>query len=183
MRGPAAARAGRGPRRGVAAGLAGAVLLLVAGRGLRSRFVVVDVHGPSMAPTLAAGDRLLVRTVRPELIRTGDIVVLERATAGGPWQQPPASGDWGRRQWLVKRVAATAGEPVPPAVPALAAAADGVVPPGQLVVLGDNPARSVDSRHFGWLPADRVLGVLHRRLPRSRAPRRGPGADRRPAPP
>lgn len=168
-------------RGGPLAGLAGAVVLLVAARWLRRRFVVADVHGPSMAPTLVAGDRVLVRTVHPGRIRAGDIVVLERATLDSAWLLPPASGGWSRREWLIKRVAATAGDPVPAAVvPAVAAAlgpAGAVVPPGQLVVLGDNAAQSVDSRHYGWLPADRVLGVLHRRLPRP-APARDAGPPR-----
>ncbi|MFI7709316.1 S26 family signal peptidase [Nonomuraea sp. NPDC049480] len=29
-------------------------------------------------------------------------------------------------------------------------------------MLGDNPAGSFDSRHFGFLPANRVLGVRRR---------------------
>ncbi|HSW80891.1 MAG TPA: S26 family signal peptidase [Candidatus Saccharimonas sp.] len=30
----------------------------------------------------------------------------------------------------------------------------------QVYVLGDNPAESTDSRHYGWLPLSAVLGVV-----------------------
>lgn len=36
-------------------------------------------------------------------------------------------------------------------------------------VLGDNPARSDDSRTFGVVPADRIVGVLRFRYRRARA--------------
>jgi signal peptidase I len=36
------------------------------------------------------------------------------------------------------------------------------VPAGTLVVLGDNPHASMDSRFFGPVPADRLLGVVLR---------------------
>jgi signal peptidase I len=44
------------------------------------------------------------------------------------------------------------------------AAAGTPVPAGQLVLLGDNRAASTDSRHWGYAPVDRVLGVVVRRL-------------------
>lgn len=31
---------------------------------------------------------------------------------------------------------------------------------GRIYVLGDNPLASTDSRHFGWLPAEAVQGVV-----------------------
>ncbi|WP_255950028.1 S26 family signal peptidase [Streptomyces odontomachi] len=40
----------------------------------------------------------------------------------------------------------------------------GHVPPGRLVLLGDNPGVSFDSRHLGCLPCERVLGTVVRRL-------------------
>jgi signal peptidase I len=39
-----------------------------------------------------------------------------------------------------------------------------MVPPGQLVVLGDNAAWSQDSRQIGYIPGDRLLGIVMRRL-------------------
>jgi signal peptidase I len=38
------------------------------------------------------------------------------------------------------------------------------VPAGKLVVLGDNTARSLDSREIGYIPAERLLGVMLRPL-------------------
>ena len=32
---------------------------------------------------------------------------------------------------------------------------------GRIYVLGDNPAASTDSRSFGWIGEEQVLGVLH----------------------
>jgi signal peptidase I len=38
--------------------------------------------------------------------------------------------------------------------------------PGGWWLLSDNPAEGVDSRHRGVVPAEAVLGVVRRRLPR-----------------
>jgi type IV secretory pathway protease TraF len=57
------------------------------------------------------------------------------------------------------------------AVPAVACPA-GTVPPGKLVVLGDNVARRFDSRQIGYVPADRLLGVVLRPLARREETRR-----------
>ncbi|WP_439677547.1 S26 family signal peptidase [Embleya sp. MST-111070] len=37
-------------------------------------------------------------------------------------------------------------------------------PPAHLFLLGDNPECSVDSRHYGSVPADRILGRVVRHL-------------------
>jgi type IV secretory pathway protease TraF len=58
---------------------------------------------------------------------------------------------------MVKRVAAVPGDRVP-----IDVVATGTVPPGALVVFGDNGG--YDSRVFGPLPFDRLLGVVVRRL-------------------
>ncbi|WP_433148534.1 S26 family signal peptidase [Actinomadura nitritigenes] len=142
-----------------------AVLCVVAAAGalallLRRRFAVVEVYGTSMVPTLAPGDRLLVRRTRLARVATDRVVVVE----GPYWQEfgPRAPADL---RWIVKRAAAVPGEPVPaPVRPALPAGAGAAVPDGRLAVLGDNPAQSIDSRHFGLLPADALLGVVVRRL-------------------
>lgn len=143
--------------------LAGAAL---SGRALRRRIAIVTVRGRSMQPALTAGDRLLIRRVRPERLRTGQIVVIAGAredgtSAGRRRSWPPAGGDW-----LIKRLAALPGEPTPAVVlTATAPGAEPVVPAGKLVVLGDNLPYSLDSRTLGYIAAERVLGVVVRALP------------------
>jgi len=126
---------------------------------LRRRLAVVAVIGPSMQPTLAPGDRVLVRRTGLSDIRTGQIVVIEKPREDGVWaaRRRPA----GPREWMIKRVAAVPGDARPQAMPG---GAGPVVPAGRLVVLGDNPARSLDSRQIGFIPADRVLGVVVRSM-------------------
>jgi signal peptidase I len=145
----------------LAAALSGAGLLLAV---LRRRVALVTVAGPSMLPTLADGDRLLVRRVRLADLAVGQIVVFQRPQDDDSWSGvlpswPPAHGEW-----LIKRLAAVPGDPLPPGIAALAPAGhDAVVPAGRLVVLGDNHVWSYDSRRLGCIPADRLLGVVLRR--------------------
>jgi hypothetical protein len=137
-------------------GTAAAALALSAGLGWAARrlFTVVTVDGISMTPALNPGDRLLVGPLwRPP--RRGEVVTLR------PPQPLPAGH---AHPWMVKRVAAVAGDAVPGAVarsqPALAGQR---VPSGQVIVLGDHPA-SVDSKAWGLLPAGALGGRVIRRL-------------------
>lgn len=116
---------------------------------LRRRLIVVTVHGVSMEPTYFSGDRLLVRRSPLKRVRTGQIVVVQ----GGPGT--PGDPTAGR---LVKRAVAVPGDPVPSQI----SVPDPVVPEGSLLVLGDNPARSNDSRRLGYIPADALIGVVLR---------------------
>ncbi|MEV4294946.1 S26 family signal peptidase [Microbispora rosea] len=126
---------------------------------------VVEVHGESMEPGLWPGDRVLVRTVRPgragrsgrpcRRVRRGDIVVIARV---GPGEGVTLDGG---TNLVIKRAAAVAGDPIPPGFEALG---ETRVPPGRLLVLGDNPSRSTDSRQWGLLPETRITGVVLRRL-------------------
>jgi len=165
--------------------------LLLAGAGLvaggasalwiRSRYLVATVDGRSMEPTLRAGDRLLVR--RTGRVRVGQIVVVkapdpplvhvapgtpltaeeEAALAAGP-QAAPRAPEPGRRL-LVKRAVAIPGDRVPrEGFPALCEVPETVVPPRSLVVLGDNPAASWDSREYGFVRSGELVGVAIRRL-------------------
>ncbi|MEU7877258.1 S26 family signal peptidase [Microbispora bryophytorum] len=155
-----------------ALGVGGGVV--AAGRTLR----VVEVHGESMEPGLWSGDRVLVRRVRPgrprrpgrpgrsglfarrvrwvrRRVRRGDIVVISRV---GPGEGVALDGG---TNLVIKRAAAVAGDPIPPGFEALG---ETRVPPGRLLVLGDNPSRSTDSRQWGLLPECRITGVVLRRL-------------------
>jgi nickel-type superoxide dismutase maturation protease len=128
----------------VAAAVAAGVLF-VAGRGRVRR---IEVAGPSMIPTLAPGDRLLV--VPPHRpLRAGDLVALRDP-------ELPA-------RLLVKRVESVSDAGVQ--------------------VRGDNDGASRDSRDFGAVGLDAVVGVaVYRYHPRHRAGAlagRGRGGRRR----
>jgi signal peptidase I len=110
---------------------------------LRKRIVVVTVEGTSMAPTLAPADRVIVYRIALSRLKAGQIAVVDRPyLEAGQWRWWP---DRGRHGWLIKRIAS-------------------VLPNGDVIVLGDNADASADSRRFGPVPAERVLGIA----PRSR---------------
>jgi signal peptidase I len=132
---------------------------------LRRRIAIVAVVGPSMQPTLTAGDRVLVRRATIGELRTGQIVVFEKPGGDGIWATEPLRWPAGRREWMIKRVAAVPGDPLPAAIASAIAFSTGPsVPAGKLVVLGDNADMSFDSRKIGFIPAERLLGVMLRPL-------------------
>lgn len=125
------------------------------------------IPSPSMEPTLNIQDRVLVNKLSYRLhdVHRGDVVVFER---------PP--NDLGEIRDLIKRVIALPGETVQgkdgtvfvdgrrlnePYLP------DGTVtgqfgpktiPPGYVWVMGDNRSNSSDSRVFGAISQDRIVG-------------------------
>ena len=136
----------------IAAGLA--VLALAGAAGwLRRRYVAVRVTGGSMHPALRPGDRVLARRTRPGAVRTGDVVVIARPSSPGAEEAA----------WLVKRVAAMPGDRVPPDSLPAGLAVSGRVPAGKVIVLGDARDNSRDSRHYGYLDAATILGVVRMR--------------------
>jgi signal peptidase I len=124
-----------------------AAVLLGAAWWTATRLRIAVVAGHSMWPTLRDGDRVLVRRVRPAALRGGEVVLVA---------MPGPAGDG----WVVKRVAALPGDPAPTVV----SRHGGPVPAGMLALLGDNPESSADSRDFGYVPAERLFGVMIRRL-------------------
>ncbi|GAA4191142.1 S26 family signal peptidase [Microbispora amethystogenes] len=147
--------------------LSTAVLTAGVVTALRRTLRVVEVHGESMRPALRPGDRVLVRNLRPgragARVRRGDVVVIARV---GPGEGLTLDGG---TNLVIKRAAAVAGDPIPPGFEAHAEApgegsGEARVPPGRLLVLGDNPSRSTDSRQWGLLPESRITGVVLRRL-------------------
>ena len=133
VRGSGAGREMR--RRWVGAGLAAALLGAIA---VLSRVVTrAQIEGWSMAPLLREGERVLVNRLvyrlRPP--RAGDIVLARVAAVPGGW--------------TIKRVAGVNAH-----------TSDGRSAPrmAAIMLIGENLAASTDSRHFGPIPGNDVLG-------------------------
>lgn len=136
------------------------------------RFVTVAVHGWSMYPAYADGDKLLARrrsARRSRAARAGSVVVVPRPDEQHGWREHPYPS-MGTDGYFVKRVLASPGDEVPGE---LLAAVDGRpgdrVPPGMLLIVGDHPL-SRDSRQHGYCPAHLVVAVVVCRLSRSGRP-------------
>ena len=136
----------------VLAGLLAAGCVVVARRVL----IVTTVDGSSMAPDLRPGDRVLVRRTRRP--RRGRVALLR-------YPLLPSGAPTGE-QMLLKRVVAVAGDRVSPgwADPDVHGLGGVVVPAGCAVVLGDNRPTSWDSRHYGFVPRERMIGVVVRHV-------------------
>lgn len=138
-------------------GIALAALALAVGIGAlvaRRLFTVVTVDGVSMTPALHPGDRLLIGPLRGPP-RRGEVVAVRPPL--------PMPGRFGHR-WVVKRVAAIAGDVIPdPVTQNLPALAGQRVPPGQVIVLGDHPG-SLDSKAWGLVPVSALAGRVLRQL-------------------
>jgi signal peptidase I len=144
-------------------------VLIVAALALVARSALVAVYSIpsiSMAPTLQVGDHILVTSYRipfgESLPRRGDVIVFRALGSPG--------------EILVKRVVGTPGDLVDAATgnvrvggrtisePYLmqhgmsGAIAPQIVPPSSFFVMGDNRAHSYDSRSWGAVPADLVIG-------------------------
>lgn len=112
-------------------------------------FQTVEVKGDSMEPTFSSGQRLLVSRAYWLVgqIHRNDIVVVHNEDA----------------EYVIKRVYALGGDVVDPFnVPENYSLINGEyrVPPGALYLLGDNRPVSQDSREYGPIPAEEVLGKV-----------------------
>lgn len=113
-------------------------------------FQKVVVSGVSMEKTLKSGQNLWACRaywlVGP--VEKGNIVVIREVVA---------------KDYIIKRVYGMGGDSIDYAwIPASYAITQGpyVVPQGQLYVLGDNRPESEDSRSFGPVPANMVIGKV-----------------------
>jgi signal peptidase I len=136
------------------------------------------IPSPSMTPTLEVGDRVLVNKLsyRVHDVNHGDLVVFER---------PPAAsnGEEGEIKDLIKRVVAVGGDTLecqdaslyvngerieepyltdgtPACNPGTEECqlAPQVIPDGMVFVMGDNRTNSEDSRCFGPIDEDTIVG-------------------------
>jgi signal peptidase I len=163
---PAARRAGPRALPGplmwrVAAGIAAAFLLAA---NCRRRFMVVTVTGVSMQPTLAPGDRLLVRRTPLRQVQVGQVTVLQRPGLDDEdaTMTPCRASSAGL---IIKRVAAIPGNPIPAVcLRDSAASTPARVPDSMFIILGDNPDHSYDLRHAGLIAGDLMVGVVVRRI-------------------
>ncbi len=152
------------------------IILLSAGVFVLRLFLldVMRVEGHSMTPTLLPGRVIFVNRVAYGLMiplvnryitrwhtpKPGDIVVLPSPT---------------QRKILVKRCIAVEGDHIThvsgvlrvnqisinlSAESASRLSALSMIPPGQILVLGDNLQNSVDSRNFGLIPVDKIIGKV-----------------------
>jgi signal peptidase I len=158
------------PWRTRAAILAAATVTLVLALLMVNASLAQLVHVPSssMAPSLQPGDRLLVDKTTHQL-GAGDVIVFER----------PPNDRTSSELLLAKRIVAVGGQTVAIAdgrvvvdgapargVPTTATCddTDWLVPEGAVFVLGDARADSHDSRCFGPISTDLVVGRVRTRI-------------------
>ncbi len=150
-------------------------LLLWVGVALLLRWQVMEprwIPSGSMLPTLQLEDRILVEKLRPRLAQAlphGAIVVFRPP-------DPLLAAGYDPRAALIKRVVGVPGDVIEVAAGELLRNGAAVsepwriepinyelppltVPPGHLLVMGDNRNASLDSHLWGPLPVDHVIGT------------------------
>lgn len=145
--GHAEAKAGKRRFRGFTAFL---LVMLVVSLVFATSFRTVEVKGTSMLPTLQPGRRVLTSSAFWLVggLKKGDIVVLKEKDGSG---------------YFIKRIFGMPGDAIPWAyAPRNHPFSKGkfIVPPDSLYVIGDNLPASSDSRAFGPVPEDRLLGKV-----------------------
>jgi signal peptidase I len=125
-------------------------------------FRIYVIPSPSMVPTLEVGDHIVVTPLRDAAPQRGDVIVF----------RAPNGAD----ELMVKRIIATPGDLIESRAgrvlvgghalaepylrePAASGALQSlIVPANAYFVMGDNRANSYDSRNWGVLPRDLVVG-------------------------
>jgi signal peptidase I len=148
------------------------ILLSICSYLFFSRLVVsaVEVKGSSMSPTLISGDRVFLNRfaylhrepLRGELVvlrdpETSDLVVKRIVGLPGDMVQVTSVQAFINGKSLKEPYIRYSGKAQlvgPRSAPVL-------VPKGSYYVLGDNRMDSVDSRMFGTVTRDRILGVIN----------------------
>jgi|694.fasta_scaffold38942_7 signal peptidase I len=126
------------------------ILLLIFAIFFHNSFTTIQVQGDSMFPTFHNGERLLAShaywLVGP--VRPNDVIVVSGEDPG---------------EYMIKRVYKLEGETVDWLnVPETHSIAKGeyVVPKGDVYILGDNREVSEDSRRYGSVSTNRILGKI-----------------------
>ena len=138
-------------RRGLMTGVGIALLFSLAGAiFFKNEFFTIQVTGKSMETTYHNGQRLLATRAYWLVgnIKRNDVVVVKSETPG---------------EYLIKRVNRLGGETVDwlnvPDDHKLEAGTY-TVPQNSVYVLGDNLPESADSREFGPVPLNRIMGKV-----------------------
>lgn len=152
---------------------AGALLVAVL-RLIRTRVLLVRVHGDSMMPSLRDGSRVLVLRRSARRVRNGAIVVGRYPSTIRVGE--PAADDWLYVKRLVARGPGDTSVPTAEIRTVAAAEAAGgrrvgddvvwTLDSPDLFVRGDHPS-SADSVSWGPVPASDLVGVVVARLPGS----------------
>ncbi len=136
------------------------------------------VPSGSMAPTLVAGDRLVVSSLASHTPRRGEVLVFKPPFRGLPETGRVAAGTWlvGEDAPYIKRCIGVPGDVVQ-VRKGVGVSLNGqllsesyvlekprydwgpqTVPAGRLFMLGDNRNSSFDSHYWGFLPLENVIG-------------------------
>ena len=146
--------------------LVGAVVLVVASVTGLLPIQIMRVDSGSMAPTIATGDLVLLRHAQDQVHR-GDVVAVEDPSGDGELVKR-AVGLGGDEVSIEDGVLVVNGTPVCETIDPLLI--DGVwfgpvtVPAGELFLLGDHRDGSIDSRVFGSVSTDRLVGFVDTRV-------------------
>jgi len=144
------------------------LLLLLSNRGMILGYETYKLPTQSMSPTLLRGDYIIVDTwrYRDEEPANGDIVVFKAPQSGINFikriaglagdsislqgNQLSRNGQIVSEPYAVYEGSGGAFQPVP----------ELTIPPNQYFLLGDNRNKSADSRQFGFVPRENIIGRI-----------------------